>query len=449
MTYAHYSRKRFASTLALLAAAAAATTLPAPAHAQTASNQATVTVDPADRRQTMVGFGGDFCKARFGSTETNDAVGRYVLDHLQVAHARIGIPLEQWAPSPGAARDEAQSHAALLLMQEMSRRKIPLVLSIWEAPNWMVSNPERQQQRVIAPEHYGDCIAAITRFLVTARDTYGVTVPYLSFNEADGGYDILFTPDQIASFMKQAGPVFAAHGLDTKWLVGDTSNGQPLVRYARPLLEDTSLAPYLGPIEFHSWDAFRTSDAAYAEIAALGHEFHKPVWCLEMGYDAQLWSKQPPVWDTWDNALKVGEDYVKTLRYSEAALLDYWEYQQDFQLSGGPNGDQPYPAFAVLQQMIAALPPGAQVVGSSTDDPDLRTIAAVRPRGKGFDLLIVNTGSAATVTVAGLHTKRSFAVTRSTASGQNQTDPALVPPGPGGRLTVDVPANSVVTLLSK
>jgi len=52
-----------------------------------------VTVRRDELQQTIRGFGGNFCQARYGSKETLDLVGRYNLEHLAVAHARSGILL--------------------------------------------------------------------------------------------------------------------------------------------------------------------------------------------------------------------------------------------------------------------------------------------------------------------------------------------------------------------
>jgi hypothetical protein len=52
---------------------------------------ARVAVRLSETRQTLIGFGGNFAQPRYGATEPMDAVGRYNLRHLRVAHARIGI----------------------------------------------------------------------------------------------------------------------------------------------------------------------------------------------------------------------------------------------------------------------------------------------------------------------------------------------------------------------
>jgi hypothetical protein len=105
---------------------------------------ARITLHPSDKAQRMVGFGGNFCQPRYGSTEAMDAVGRWNLENLNVAHARVGIPLNWWAPERGVYKDEAQARASFLLMQTLSRRKIAIVGSVWEGPAWMLGGAREQ-----------------------------------------------------------------------------------------------------------------------------------------------------------------------------------------------------------------------------------------------------------------------------------------------------------------
>lgn len=408
---------------------------------------ATVAVNLRQTRQTIVGIGGNFCKGRFGQTEPNDAVGRFTLENLNVAHARVGIPLEKWAPNPdGKFVDDGPSHGTLLLMQQMARKNIPLVASIWEAPDWMVVDPKRGSGKQIRPEHWRDCIEAIAQFLVTARDKYNAPVQYISFNEADGGYNIKFTSSEIADFMKRAIPRFEQLGLKTKWLVGDTSNGGALVAYATPLLEDRDLEPYLGPISFHAWDALGATDTSYIAIAQLAKRFNRPVWCLEMGYDAQLWQAKPPVWDTWDNALKLSQAYYKALRHAESSVVDYWEYQADYPLVGGKNGDEPFPAFFAVKQFATAFPPGAQVVQAQATGESLSVLAAKDNKAKTFSVLLLNAGGAGQVTFSGLPKGKTVSLLQSDSKAQLRKVPGAFTVGSDGTVTIPVATRSLTTL---
>jgi O-glycosyl hydrolase len=413
------------------------------AAAQTPLGKVTVAVDLKATRQTIYGFGGNFAQGRYGSSDKIDPVGQYNLDHLKVVHARVGIPLNHWAPAKGVYKDEGPAHGVFLLMQEMTRRKIPMVGSIWEAPAWLVGGKPEESGKTLPPEKYADCIAAIARFLVTARDKYGATIENLSFNEADYGVNVKFTPEQIAAFIKQAGPVFARYRLRTKWLVGDTANGGNFAAYARPLLEDKALAHYLGPIAFHCWDVLSASDATYAGIAALGREFQKPVWCTEAGFDAQLWH-QPSPWDSWDSALRLAQAYVKTLNLSGASLMDYWTYEDNYPLVSR-DATETYPTFRIIKQLETALPAGARVATATPGGEDLWAIASSGP-GDAFGVVVVNPVGAGEVTLTSLPAGAKVVVRASDANRQDENvgDRTV---GKDGSLAFPVLSRSVTTVV--
>ncbi len=407
-----------------------------------------VAVNLKDTKQTMMGFGGNFAQPRYGKTEAMDPVGQYNLDHLRVVHARVGIPLNWWTPEKGAYKDQAQAKASFLAMQEFSRRKIPIVASIWEGPIWMLGGKVEQSGRTLPQEKYADCIEAVARYLVTARDKYGVSVDYVSFNEPDYGVNFKFTPAQMADFIRQAGPRFQALGLKTKFVTADTANASNFADYARPLLEDTSIAPYLGPLAFHSWDALGAPDARYAAIAAVGKRYGKPVWCLEAGHDAQLWQAQNP-WVSWENGLRTALAYEKTIRLTGASLMDYWTYQDNYPLVTG-DGKSPYPVFHVLRQMEEVFAPGAKVtVPSVSGSDELRVLATVGAKKGTFSVLLVNPVGAGTVTVAGLPSGTNVSVVQSTADGQRKTVGTGQRVSRAGELTVSLPSRSIITLLAR
>ncbi len=406
---------------------------------------ATVTVRLDQTKQTMRGFGGNFAQPRYGSSEPMDAVGRYNLENLRVVHARIGIPLNRWTPEKGVYKDEGPARAALLQMQMAAKRKIPITGSVWEGPLWMLpGTPE--QGRTLPRERYDDCIEAIAQFLVTARDKYGAGVDYFSFNEPDYGVNFKFTPAQMAEFIGLAGPRFAALGLKTKFLTADTANGGNFADYARPLLEDKSIAPYLGPLAFHSWDALGAPEAKYTAIAALGRQYKKPVWCTEAGHDAQLW-RAPDPWRSSQNALRTALAYERTLRLSGAEQMDYWTYQDNYPLVS-KDGTEPFPVWHVIRQMEEALPPGSKIATATASHDDLKALPAAGPGPGQFSVLLVNPIGPGEATLTGLPRGAVVSVVQSTAGARRPTVAKALRADSSGRVTVALPARSVVTVLS-
>lgn len=405
--------------------------------------ETTAQVRLQETQQTMLGFGGNFCQPRYGSTEPMDAVGRYNLQKLRVVYARIGLPLNWWAPERGIYRDEAQARAALLQIQEFNRRRIPVIASIWEGPGWMLGGRPEQMGRTLPRERYADCIEAVTRFLVTARDRYGATVEYFSFNEPDYGVNFKFTPQEMADFIRQAGPRFQAAGLKTKFLVGDTANGANFVAYARPLLEDRRIAPYLGPLTFHCWDALGALDAQYRAIAELGRRYNKPVWCAEAGHDAQLWQAPNP-WESWENGLRTALAYEKTLRLTGSTLMLYWTYQDNYPLVSR-DGTRPFPVHHVIKQMEEALPPGTKIAAVTASHDELRALASVGPKPGQFSVLLINPIGEGQTILRGLPPGAAVQVVVSVGSAQRQSSSART--DRSGFLRLKLPARSVVTVL--
>jgi hypothetical protein len=389
--------------------------------------------------QTMRGLGGNFCQPRYGQTTTLDSVGEYVVQNLKVSHARVGLPLEKWNPEPGVFKDDAQSVASLRALQEFSRSKLPTMVSVWEGPEWMVGGAREQSGKVLPREKYKDCIDAIARYLVLARDKYETEVDYVSFNEPDLGINFKFSSAEMGAFIRQAGPEFERWGLETKFLVGDTANGTNFFAYAEPLLKDSQIAPYLGPLAFHSWDALSASESAYRAIAELGKKYNKPVWCTEAGHDAQLWQTKDP-WGTWENALRLALSYERTVRLTGSETMMYWTYEDNYTLVDGKN-QKPYAAFNVIQQMERVFANGAKIIGANTDSEELKVIASQGPGAGRWSALLVNPAGPGTVSLRGLPTSARVSIRTLTATG---TKMLTLRSDPKGVLRVTVPGRSVI-----
>ena len=399
-----------------------------------------VTIRAAQTRQEMRGLGGNYtggARAEWGAV--NDSVARYTRANLDPVHARLGLSLKLWQPEQnGAFVADGKTGEVLKMAGEFAAKKIPLTVSIWEAPDWMTA---REGGKKIIPEAQWDAaINAIATFLERARER-GAIVENVSFNEPDLGIDIYWTPARMGAFIKRAVPEFRKRGLKTLWLTGDTANGAGLVAYARPQLEDAELRPYLGPIAFHSWDALGASDQTYREIYQLAAKYDREVWCLEAGSDPQAYKLKPSVWPTWDYALEVAQAYAKTIGEARASVLDYWTYRDDFPLVD--RAGQPYPVYQVLRQFNQAFGAGTRVVAATTTNADARVLAGVRADGTTVAMLI-NPVGAGQVTLRGLPPKARVMLTRSDESGQGLKLQEALTVDAQGTVTFALPARSML-----
>ncbi len=419
---------------------------------------AAIVVNTSQTAQTIAGLGGDYARAKYGDffIESDDTVGQYNLANLAVKHARIGIPLRGWEPTndnsdlntinmAGFATTNTTVIGVFQLMQALNSRGIPITASVWDAPNWMVNNPTSKQQRIIPASNYPELIESIAAFLKRADEVYGVKIDYLSLNEADGGFNLKFSPTDEDTLIKMAGPKFAQLGLSytPKWLVGDTGNAQRLVAYATPILSDPAAAPYLGPISFHAWDSLTYSDATLTAIAALGQQYNKPIWCEEVGFDANAFNETPAPFPTWSYAIQTAEVYNKVLKLTGASVADYWEFENDFPLlQTGPT--VLYPSWYVVNTELTSFTPGEQMIAANSDTSSILSMGATDgPTGR-IVVQAINTQAAdQVVTISGLPIGMAMTLVRSSATENGATIGTFV--AANGSITLTLPGSSVCT----
>jgi O-glycosyl hydrolase len=425
---------------------------------------ANVTLDPSVVHQTIRGLGGDAARvvwAKPGDEAATDPHGQFALDHLQDTVVRVGIPWKQWEPAndntdpnsinPAGFKDDARVHSAFQFLQQLKSRGSTIIATAWEAPDWLwtaATNPLGGPSHTIPDSMYAEAAESLTAYLIRARDVYGVTIPYLSFNESNFGIQIFMAADRMARFIEFTGKQFAAAGLPTKWLVGDTFSTESLPEYAKPILDYAPARPYLGPISYHSWWAEGKPDSFYTRIADLAKQYGKEVWSPEVGYDALVGKNQPP-FATWDNAIRLAKVYNRVIKLSQANVAMYWEYGM---VGGGDVNDfpltdtnlKPYPAYYVLKQLNDNLVPGSKILSISSDDPAVMTLASRDPAKNNTFVQLINTsGAASTVTVKGLPLA-NYAVRRDSAS-ENDKQVATFQSA-GGTYTITLPASSVTVL---
>lgn len=374
------------------------------------STKATVKINPRVAFQTITDIGGNYCQALY-TPNAQDDVGRFTLNTIKPTHVRFPIPVKKWEPendndNPEETRREAYRMDGVMgkLFDFVRDLKTNhgvqnLTASVWDVPDWMVSNPEATQQRRIPRNQYPEFVESVAAFLLIAKEQYGVEVDYFSVNEADGGYQLIFTAPEMIELIRVAGPVFEKAGLKTKFLTGDVHRTSAIIPYATPILQETSIRKYLGPISYHSWWSDSVSDEEFRAIAAFGKQHGLPVWCSEVGYDAFLY-KQKEAHQTWSNAWNTAKIYQRVLNLSGAAVLHYWTYQNNFPIASADG--KPYPAWYVHKQLADNLPAGTQIIEAVSSDAKLWAMAA-KGAGRHFMTQLLNLSAVEKeVTLSGL-----------------------------------------------
>lgn len=403
---------------------------------------ADVVVNQNSVRQRIEGMGGNYAFGMSGTIE-----GQYTLNNLKPAHARVEMKLTEWEPvndnsdfnnfNWSVFQNVGRTNSNFIQMQNFKSRNIPIAAAVWNVPDWMVSNPGNTSQRVIPADKYDEAIESIAAYLLYARDQYGVEIQYVSFNEADGGYQIIFSSAQMASFIKKAGARFSALGINTKWLAGDTSNAFTLVNYAAPILQDSVAKQYLGPISFHSWNSWSTT--TMESIYNFGKQYNIPVWCMELGTDPAAW-QNPSIFPTWNYALNLAKMYHIVLRHSGAVVIDYWEYGDDYPLVS--TSGEPYFSYYIVKQIADNFTVGTNIVETSSNDSEVLVLAGKIPADR-LAVQLINSGSSKSVNISGL-SDASYSLTR-TSSGEKMKSIGTYAAA-NGNLTLTLPASSVSIL---
>ena len=371
-------------------------------------NELTVFVEPAITHQIIKDVsGGNFINAFSGTTGPLEPVSAYNLEHLGVHVARVRMTLEEWEPvnddsdpnhfSWEAFQDTKFNHTTFQLMQELQARGTEIIVTSWDLPDWLVSDPSKDTMRFVPYENYPEMVELIVAWLLRARDQYGIEPDYVSFNEPDVGSYISIAPFEAIMLIEQAGKRFDEVGLKTKWLIADAANIDGSVSYARSVLQNEAIHPYLGVFANHSWDS-DSPDSDYLEVREFALENDLEVYCTEAGSDPFSWNT-PEKFPTYEYALRLARIYSRVLKLTGASAMLYWEMMgSDYWIN---DGTDPYPSFQVIRLFSEQIPPNSLIVETSNNTDDFYSVAAQAP--DHFVMLMINTGEETlTVHVEGL-----------------------------------------------
>lgn len=363
-----------------------------------AIKEVTVTVDATKRYQQFLGFGGNYTQVQY-TGKAQDTIGQYTLETLHPEWVRIPIPLDLWEPEndngkaavtdmKGFRTDDAR----LVELFELAKRMRSeygvknITASVWRVAAWMVGEKEGFGG-IIPPELYAEVAESMTAFLVHLRDQYGVVVDQVSFNEPDIGTYVRMNSDQMIAFVKVIGPMMKMAGLDTKWLIGDVSLPTPTTMYAKALLGDPDIQEYLGPVSMHSWNSSSISDMMLSTIRDYMLTTDKPLVVGEFGYNPGLW-KTPAEFPTWQNAWFLANLIHRTVKFTGASVILYWELQNDYPLMS--TALEPYPAWHVYKQVFDTLKPGVTIVDCASAEEGTVTGYAAADEAGYFTAQLLN-----------------------------------------------------------
>jgi hypothetical protein len=283
----------------------------------------------------------------------------------------------------------------------------------------------------------------LTDFFLKAKNEYGVEIDLFSFNESDGGYQIIFSPEATIAFVKKAGQKWAEAGLKTKFLLADTAQTKGTVEFATQIMADKSIWNYLGPLSFHCWWSEDIPDSEFERIAGFGKAWNKEVWCAELGFDAMAW-KIKDMNKSYDYALRFAKISHRMIKYAEVEVSLYWTWQNNYAIMSADTKEK-YPSYYVTRHQTEFLNTGTQIVHSTSSDPEILVISAIRSDGSKVLQVISMKKEAVTIEVSGFESQKIDGI--STSETNNWEILKNVAKPKNGKTQFQVKAQSVSTLV--
>lgn len=408
-----------------------------------------IQIYPEIQKQKIVSVGGNYCQANY-TPHAWDAIGEATLREFRPSHVRVALPLqfENLKFDDYKAGKIVEQPTVITLLESMQRMKNEFgvknfTVSVWRVPNEIVDLPERRDKRRILPEHYPEVIDMLEAFLVTAKNRFGVEVDYFSFNESDGGYMTIFSPEETIAFFKMAADRFQKAGLKTKFLWADTAQTLGTVEFATMIAADSTIWKHLGPLCFHSWWSEKIPDSEFKRIAAFAKAWNKPVWCSELGFDAMAWRTRG-MNQSWDYAFRFAKISHRMLKYAEVEVSMYWTWQNNYGIMSADTQTK-YPSYFITRHFTDFLNSGTQIIHSASSDPEILCICGIYKDGKHVFQIINLKENAVTVTMDNFQGKLSKSVTSTEAN--NWEEKAVLVQQKNGKTTFEIKGKSVNTVL--
>lgn len=413
------------------------------------AQKATVKIYPEIKKQTIKSIGGNYCQANY-SQHAADAIGDETLKQFRPTHVRVALPMRLRNANFVDYRGASYTKQPLVVevLDELKRMKsefgvVNFTISVWDVPDEFIADPTKTAQRVIKPEAYDEVIQMLTDFFLKAKNEYGVEIDQFSFNESDGGYQIIFSPEATIAFVKKAGQKWEEAGLKTKFLLADTAQTKGTIEFATQIMADPSIWKYLGPLSFHCWWSETIPDNEFERIAGFGKAWNKEVWCAELGFDAMAW-KIKDMNKSYDYAMRFAKISHRMIKYAEVEVSLYWTWQNNYAIMSADLQEK-YPSYFVTRHQVDFMNTGTQIVHSTSSDPEVLAISGIRGDGKRVLQLINMKKESIAVEISGFESQKIDATsTTQTNNWEIQKDIAKTK---NGKLELQLKSESVNTFV--
>jgi len=403
---------------------------------------AVLKLEPAEKFQTITGFGGAFTESsawllnQLGKDNRRkileayfgDEGARYSLTRTHINSCDFSLRNYSYAPVEG---DTALEHFSIaedkddlipMIKEAMAISKdgFRIVASPWTAPPWMKDNKKYVGGKLL-PEYYDTWALFFSKYIDAYKaegiDIWGITVENEPLGNGNNWESMHYTPAEMTAFVQHhLGPRLEADGKGQVKILGYDQNREHLKEWVDTMYRDEAAARYFAGTAIHwyasTYEVF-PEELQYAHRKAPGKYLMQTEACVDSEVphwqdDAWYWSKEATDWG-WDWAPEPDKPlhpkYVPVYRYARDIIgclnnwVDGWiDWNMVLDRQGGPNWfknwcvapvivdpekDEVYftPLYYTLAHFSRFIRPGARRIGWNLTGSELQATAAQNPDG--------------------------------------------------------------------
>jgi len=328
---------------------------------------------------------------------------------------------------------------------------IKVIASEWTPPHWMKEGDRLLygdqscggHLRADRMEHFAKYLA---EYILGIKAKYGVPIYAVSiqnelvFNEPY--MSCVYDPKRYHDAVMAVGGMFKKMNIDTKIMGPEDMTFFPdrFMSFVDPVMHDPLCKDYMGFFCSHGYTDGVKSEGGLAANDAL--------WSRLKGFDRELWmtetSGESP---DWPGAMETAAKIHNGLVAGNVSGWTYWQFT-----AGNPSVgalaafDVPTKKFYASKHYFKFIRPGARRVEAGPDTQGQVNVSAFEHEADHtLTIVLLNRGAATSVnlTIKAGPAVRAYQVYRSSAD-ENCLKLTAIPGGP--KITVDLPASSIVTL---
>jgi glucosylceramidase len=406
------------------------------------SEKVIININPAEKIQTITGFGGSFTEAsaslinrlspenrkkileayfgesgaQYSLTRTHIASCDFSLSNYTYAKVENDMKLEHFS----IEEDKNDLIPMILEAKAISKEGFQIIASPWSAPPWMKDNKKYVGGKLL-PE-FNDAFALyFSKYLQAYKkegiDIWGLTVINEPHGNGNNWESTLFSPEEMTDFVQNhLGPKLEEDNWGTVKILGYDQNRAGLPEWVDAMFKNEETSKYFAGTAVHWYEStydYFPDVLQYAHKKAPTKHLIQTEACVDSEIphwndDTWYWKKEATDWG-WDWASEKDKHlhpkYAPVNRYATDIIgclnnwVDGWvDWNMVLDTQGGPNWfknwcvapvivdpekDEVYftPLYYTMYHFSKFMRPGAVKIGCTISDKEVMSTAVKNPDG--------------------------------------------------------------------